>query len=389
MIQWLLFLALTPAFAAEPDPAEKLPQWRLACEKNDATSCGNLGALYAQGMGVPQDFAKAFELYEKACRFGQPVRCLRAGILANNGQGVAASPSRAAELFGLGCKLFDPESCIAYYSVTHGKLITPDGKTKALPEHPKAEASMLQAVATSLTLACDRGMENPCGNLGGLYEEGDALPRDLGKALHFYERACELGGGERCARAGRFYANGQGTPADKAKAETLFRRSCDLLHSLNCPLADKARKGLPIELSVAGATVAGAGAVKTSIPEMSHPPPFSPGGVPDWAVEPPADALPTTGLPPETAALVSSCNHGDARACGNAAAAFLDEGGKPTSHAELARRLYQKACSLGRAQRCAGLAEFYAGGWGTEKSKPREKAAYRRACELGHKESCH
>jgi TPR repeat protein len=343
--------------------------------------------VYAQGKGVPQDFKQAMEFYEKACRFGQPLRCLRAGIFASNGKGTGESLDRAAELFGLGCKLFDPENCIAYYAITHGKMITVEGAMKPVATHPKAEASLLQAVATSLTLACDRGMVNPCGNLGGIYEEGDAVSRDLVKALHFYERACELGEGERCARAGRFYANGQGAPApDKLKAQILFQRSCDLKHTINCPLAEKARKGLPVELTITGLIMAAP--VRESSPEMSHPPPFSPNGIPAWALETPSDPVAETGLSPETAALVRACNHGDARACGNAASAFVNDSGHPTSHANLVRRLYQKACSFGRAQRCADLATFFREGLGAAKDLERAKAADKRACELGRKINC-
>jgi TPR repeat protein len=371
------------------DAAAHAPAWRAACEKNDASACGNLGAIYAQGKGVPQDYKQAEEFYEKACRFGQPLRCLRAGIFVTNGKGTEKSLDRAAELYGLGCKLFDPENCIAYYAITHGKIISLEGAMKPVAEFPKASPSLLQAVATSLTLACDRGMVNPCGNLGGLYEEGDAFPRDLVQALHFYERACELGEGERCARAGRFYANGQGVAAsDKAKAEKLFQRSCDLKHTINCPMGEKARKGLPIDLTITGAPVITAAAVKESQPEMSHPPPFSANGIPAWSIEAPSDPIAETGLAPETASLVRACNHGDARACGNAASTFVNDAGQPTSHAELARRLYQKACSFGRAQRCADLAGFFRAGTGAPKDPGRAKAADKRACDLGRKESC-
>ncbi|MGZ3654613.1 MAG: tetratricopeptide repeat protein [Bdellovibrionota bacterium] len=382
-------------FSAKVDAAvaaEKVPEWREACEKNDGLACGDLGALYALGRGVGRDYGKALELYEKACRAGQALRCLRSGIFLGNGRGAAASLDKAAEYFSLGCKLFDPDSCAAYYALTQGRLIALDGTTKTISAHPAADPAMLQSVATTLTLACDRGMANPCGNLAGLYEEGGAVARSLPQALHFYERACELGDGDRCARAGRYYANGQGAPGDKTKAATLFQRACELNHAINCPLAAKARKGLAIELKLDGKTpepvVLSAQPAIRSNPEMKNPPPFSPSGIPAWALEAPLDPVPETGLPPDSVALVRACNHGDARACGNAAAPFVDENGVPKGNAELARRLYQKACSFGRAQRCADLARFYENGWGAEKSPGRVKAAKKRACTLGLKDQC-
>ena len=70
MRQWLglvvVGLVLGCGGLLSPDVAEL----EKACEGGDAMRCGNLGLLYFKGLGVPQDYAKAAELYGKACDGG-------------------------------------------------------------------------------------------------------------------------------------------------------------------------------------------------------------------------------------------------------------------------------------------------------------------------------
>lgn len=373
MLVFLLSTALALAGAAEVSVADKAAAWRKACEeRNEGVACGNLGALYATGQGLEKNNERAFFYYEKACQFGQALRCLRAGTFALNGQGTKAAPERAVALLARGCKLLDPEACATYYAVTHGVKILLDGTSVPLAKPPKADAAVLQSVATTLTLACDKAVPGTCGNLGGLYEEGDAVPRDTARALHFFERACELGEGDRCGRAARYHANGEGTAVDHAKAAALFRKSCELLRKEPCPLAKRAELGLPIELRLKEVVISERGA----------------SAAPAWSVSVPDDAADAADAPTAVKPQIEACNQGDARACGNAAVALQSEAGEPKAHPALARQLLEKACGLGRAQRCADLARYFDKGWGAAKSKARAKAARERACELGLRESC-
>lgn len=383
-----------------------LPGWKKSCdESNDGFACGNLGALYALGKVVPKDESQAFQYYEKACRFGQAIRCLRAGVMALNGRGLTASSLKGAELFQLGCRLLDSDACVNYYAVTHGRTILWSGDTVKMPPtlNPvKAEPGALHNVITVLTMACEQGLTKACGNLGGMIEEGDATPRDLGKALEYYTKACELGEAERCARAGRFVANGIPEPApSREKAAKLFERHCELKKLATCPLAFRARNGLGIELtlekapaqpahdSVPAVTVVAkkigiAGESAESVRQMAQ----APKNTPPWSRYPPDLAVGNEALPEELQLMMKKCNAGDGRTCGNAAALLCDESGKPKLWAETARQLLERACYLGRGQRCADLARMHKNGWGTEPSPERAKAALDRACELGHKISC-
>jgi TPR repeat protein len=359
---------------------------------------------------------KAYELYERACRFGQGIRCLRAGVMVLNGRGAAQSVPKAAELFQLGCRFLEPDSCVNYYAVTHGKMIDWAGNTVPMPGGmlpAKADPGTLHGVVSVLTIACTKGIAKACGNLAGIIEEGDATPRDLAKALEYYTKACDLGEAERCARAGRYVANNVPEPSVmKEKAAKLFDRYCELKKLATCPLAHKARTGIKIELTLAEApaqpahsappeAVVGSNPLPSDAPsgESSQPPvaPLAleprkmadaPKNTPPWARYPVDQAVLNEALSAEQQIMVKKCNQGDGRACGNAAAALVDDSGKPKLWPETARQLFERACALGRAQRCADLARMHAHGWGTEKSPEREKAAIAEACRKGHKPSC-
>ena len=53
--------------------------YKIACDKDAFEACGELGALYTQGLGVKKDAAKAKELFKKACDGGDKAGCDRYG----------------------------------------------------------------------------------------------------------------------------------------------------------------------------------------------------------------------------------------------------------------------------------------------------------------------
>ena len=59
----------------------------------------SLGALYYNGDGVAQDYAKVREWYEKAADKGDAVAMTSLGWLYQNGQGVAQDLAKAREWY--------------------------------------------------------------------------------------------------------------------------------------------------------------------------------------------------------------------------------------------------------------------------------------------------
>jgi TPR repeat protein len=118
--------------------------FRKACDGGETEACGDLGAMYQSGWGVPQDLALAARLFIKGCESGSGIWglwCTRAGVLYGRGEGVAKDNRIAFDLFKKGCETKDPDSAA-------------------------------------------------CVNLAGYYEEGEIVPKDLEKARKLYGIGC-------------------------------------------------------------------------------------------------------------------------------------------------------------------------------------------------------
>ena len=72
------------------DYATALHEWQPLAELGNAAAQYNLGLLYANGQGVPQDYIHAWQWYEQAAAQGDASAQYNLGLLYANGQGVAA-----------------------------------------------------------------------------------------------------------------------------------------------------------------------------------------------------------------------------------------------------------------------------------------------------------
>lgn len=74
------------------------------CEAKVAESCTALGALYVYGQGVPKDYEKAAEFYQRACDLDGAIGC---NILASNyrdgTEGMPQDYEKANSLFLKSC----------------------------------------------------------------------------------------------------------------------------------------------------------------------------------------------------------------------------------------------------------------------------------------------
>lgn len=75
---------------------------RLA-NQGDMDAQSLLGALYSIGQGVPQDYSKAAQWYEKSANQGSALAQLNIGYMYEQGQGVRQNVATAKEWFGQSC----------------------------------------------------------------------------------------------------------------------------------------------------------------------------------------------------------------------------------------------------------------------------------------------
>ncbi len=92
------------------DYATALREWHPLAEQGNAKAQYNLGIMYSEGKGVPQDYAEAVKWYRKAAEQGQAKRCYRKpaeqgqaeaqynlGVMYGNGLSVSQDYAEAVE----------------------------------------------------------------------------------------------------------------------------------------------------------------------------------------------------------------------------------------------------------------------------------------------------
>jgi TPR repeat protein len=137
--------------------------FQVGAEHGNPAFMNKLGDAYYSGEGVPQDYAKAREWYEKAAAKGHDGAMVDLGLLYENGQGVPQDYAKAREWY-------------------------------------EKAAAKDNAVAMNV--------------IGTFYELGRGVPQDYAKAHELYEKAAAQGA---CLSAQEEFARLRGTAADACR----------------------------------------------------------------------------------------------------------------------------------------------------------------------------
>ena len=86
--------------------AEAVKWFRLAAEQGDAQAQNNLGFMYAEGQGVPQDDAEAVKWYRLAAKQGDARAQFSLGVMYADGRGVPQDYVQAYMWFDLAAARF-------------------------------------------------------------------------------------------------------------------------------------------------------------------------------------------------------------------------------------------------------------------------------------------
>ena len=183
---WAADQVEAPATAADPAYAafdagrymEAMKLAEAAAAKGDGPSYTMLGQLYEQGLGVPQNFAKAAEYYAKGAAIGDVDSLFSLGVMLAAGQGIKQNKSQAAQFFELAAAKNHP---IALYNLA---LIYADGSER--PQDLRKAAEFLEKAAN-----LDHAPAQY--DLAGFYKEGRAIAPDDKKYLYWLGRAAEGG----------------------------------------------------------------------------------------------------------------------------------------------------------------------------------------------------
>jgi TPR repeat protein len=171
----------------------------------------NLGNLYENGgNGVPQDYDKARQWYEKAFAAGDAPSAASLGLLYDNGQGVPQDYAKALEWFEKGAAgddAFAMRDLGVFYENGRG---VPQDYDKAREWYEKAFA---------------KGDAVGARAVGLLYYNGSGVPQDYAKAREWFEKGAAGGDALAMRNLGVVYANGQGVPKDEVKAREWYEKA--------------------------------------------------------------------------------------------------------------------------------------------------------------------
>ncbi len=88
--------------------AKAIRELRLLAEQGDADAQFNLGGMYAEGRGVPQDYARAVKWSRKAAEQGVAEAQYNLGVRYGKGQGVPQDYVQAHRWFNLAASRYPP-----------------------------------------------------------------------------------------------------------------------------------------------------------------------------------------------------------------------------------------------------------------------------------------
>lgn len=229
------------------NPEEGIRLVREAADKGDAGGQVLLGSVYANGLGVPRDFAEAMRWYRRAADRGVPQGQFDVGLLYLNGEGVRRDLGEAERWLGLAAAQGHDRAKTVLLSVASLHAAgqgTPRRCTHAieilrgLADAGFAPASVqlgglylrgcgevapdvAEGVRLTRTYA-ERGDATAQANLGLAHATGTGVPLDYGEALRWNRMSAAQGSPLGQAHVGLHYLWGQGVARDVAEAKRWF-----------------------------------------------------------------------------------------------------------------------------------------------------------------------
>jgi TPR repeat protein len=188
---------------------EALPLLHEAAANGNGEAMYNLGLAYDNGWGVPKDYSKAKEWYEKSAAAGNGHAMGRLGFLYEDGRGVPKDYAEAKEWYekGAATGAGDAMACIGFLY----------GKGWGVPQDFAKEKEWYEKSAAT-------GDGIAMYNLGLLYGTGRGVPKDYAEAREWYEKSAAAGNGHAMWALGLLYENGQGVPMDYSKAKEWYEK---------------------------------------------------------------------------------------------------------------------------------------------------------------------
>ena len=192
--------------AQSGDFATALREWKTLAEQGDASAQFNLGLMYRNGEGVPQDDKIAVKWYKLAAEQGLASAQTSLGWMYDKGKGLTQNNKTAAKWYKLAAEQGDAKSQFNLgVMYQKGRGVTQNDKT----------------AVKWYRLAAEQGVGDAQGNLGVMYAFGDGVLKDYIYA-HMWGDIAATNGNELGEKLRDTFEKKM-TPAQIAEAQKLAR----------------------------------------------------------------------------------------------------------------------------------------------------------------------
>jgi TPR repeat protein len=205
-ITWHLVAAKT----TERKLAEDAKVCRVRAEQGDAKGQYELGRMYYQGKGVPQDYVEALRWYRKAADQGNAKAQYGLAYIYHEGKGVPRDPLVALDWFR---KAADQGYARAQYALGYTYYLG-----KEVPQDYATAVGWYRRAA-------DQGDAEAQSDLGYMYAEGKGVPQDYTEAVRWYHKAADQGYARGQDGLGYAYSHGAGVPQNYAESARWYRKA--------------------------------------------------------------------------------------------------------------------------------------------------------------------
>ena len=182
--------------------AEAVKWFQLAADKGHPTAQFNLGAAYEYGNGVQQNIEEALRWYGQAAKQGEPEAQVNLGRMYDEGLGVAQNPLAALRLFNLAAARGVAEAQFDLGVLYSAGRAAPKNDAEAMKWYRRA---------------ADQGFAEAQYSMGNIFEDGTGVMQDYAEAMRWYRLAAAQGHAGAQNNIGRLYADGLGVPKDNVK----------------------------------------------------------------------------------------------------------------------------------------------------------------------------
>ncbi len=203
-------MAAARAAAQRHDYDTALALWEPLARDGVARAQNNIGACFAEGLGVAPNAELAYRWLSLAAEAGDPVGQRNLAALYFKGEGVAQDYDCAARLYRAAAEQGDgPAQDMLSWMLLEGEVVATD------PAEARrwALAAAAQGIAASMT------------RLGMLYHNALTVERDAGEAVRSWRRGAERGDPDGQAMLGAAYHLGSGISRDPLTAYVWLLRA--------------------------------------------------------------------------------------------------------------------------------------------------------------------